>query len=93
MTLTKRQQAYVDAIVEHADTLSIDCTKDTYTRAELRQVSMTAKGKVWIPNWITHDQSRRAGRGTFSIPEVREAYAAMAPVEDEMSTEHVLVGA
>ena len=97
MTLTTRQQAYVDAIVEHADALGIDCTKDTYTRAELRQVSMAAKGKIWIPNWITHDQSRRVGRGTFNLSEVREAYAANSMIESAVDSivgaEPELVGA
>ena len=36
----------------------------------LTLVSMAWKGKIWIPNWITHDQSRRMGRGVFSLPEV-----------------------
>ena len=33
---------------------------------------MSLKGKKWIPNWITHDQSRRVDRGVFSIPEVMD---------------------
>ena len=69
-TMTTRRFAYVEAIREHAPALGIDITKDTYSRAELRQVSMAWKGKIWIPNWITHDQARRVGRGMFSIPEV-----------------------
>jgi len=68
--LTARRFAYVEAIREHAPALGIDITKDTFSRAELRQVSMAWKSKIWIPNWITHDQSRRVGRGMFSIPEV-----------------------
>jgi len=68
--LTKRQKVYVDAIREHADALNIDITKTEYSRAELRQISMTMKGKIWIPNWITHDHSRRVSRGVFLIPEV-----------------------
>ena len=70
--LTKRQQAYIDAIITHAPSLGIDTNKTEFSRAELRQVSMQEKGKVWIPNWITHDQSRRAGRGIFNIPEVMD---------------------
>ena len=73
--LTKSQKAYVDAIRTHGATLSIDITKDTFSRAELRQISLQEKGKIWIPNWITHDQSRRAGRGVFNIPEVVTAHA------------------
>jgi len=68
--LSKRQKVYIDAIREHAGDLGVDITKTEYSRAELRQVSMKTKGKIWIPNWITHDRSRRVGRGVFSIPEV-----------------------
>ena len=69
MNISKRQQAYVEAIQTHASDIGIDLTTETFTRAELRLVSMKLKGKKWIPNWITHDQSRRVGRGVFSIPE------------------------
>ena len=75
MKLSNRQMVYINAIIEHAPTLGIDTTKNTFSRAELRQVSMTMKGKKWIPNWITHDVSRRVGRGVFSIPEVLDAIA------------------
>ncbi|MAH42452.1 hypothetical protein CL614_01860 [archaeon] len=74
--LTNRQRVYVDAVVEHADDLGLNANKAEFSRAELRQVSMKIKGKVWIPNWITHDVSRRAGRGVFNIPEIQEAALA-----------------
>ena len=77
MKTTKQQAAYINAIMEHGPTLGIDCSKDTYSRAELRQVSMHYKGKKWIPNWITHDQSRRSGRGMFNIPEVSKIWHSM----------------
>tara|TARA_R110000824_G_scaffold380085_1_gene572327 strand:+ start:2233 stop:2526 length:294 start_codon:yes stop_codon:yes gene_type:complete len=70
---------YITAILTHAPALGIDTNKDTFSRAELRQVSMTMKGKKWIPNWITHDQSRRSGRGLFLIPEVMESMVAVTP--------------
>ena len=73
--LSNRQKAYIDAIVAEAPALGIDTNKQTFSRAELRQVSMASKGKKWIPNWITHDQSRRAERGVFTIPEVMDAMA------------------
>ena len=75
MNLSKRQMVYVNAIIEHAPTLGINTNKTDFSRAELRQVSMTLKGKIWIPNWITHDVSRRVARGVFSIPEVMDAIA------------------
>ena len=74
--LSNRQKVYVDAVIEHAPALGIDLNKDEFSRAELRQVSMTLKGKKWIPNWITHDQSRRAERGGFLIPEIKEAISS-----------------
>ena len=73
--LSKRQMVYITAITTHGPALGIDMNKDTFSRAELRQVSMTMKGKKWIPNWITHDQSRRSARGVFLIPEVKESLA------------------
>jgi len=68
--LSSRRASYVDAVREFGPDLGIDITKEEYSRAELRQVSMKWKGKIWIPNWITHDQSRRVGRGVFHMPEV-----------------------
>ena len=102
--LSNRQMVYVNAIIEHAPGLGIDTNKDTFSRAELRQVSMTMKGKKWIPNWITHDQSRRAGRGLFLIPEIMESLAVSpgeghdgddladtAPMTEEVTEELVTV--
>ena len=79
MTLTNRQQAYITAILTHAPALGIDTNKISFSRAELRQISMQEKGKIWIPNWITHDQSRRAGRGVFNIPEVQDQMTTTTP--------------
>ena len=74
--LTKLRKVYIDGIVEHGNTLGINLEKDTFCRAELRQISMSMKGKKWIPNWITHDHNRRAGKGVFHLPEVHQKYAA-----------------
>ena len=77
MELSNQQQKYVSAVLEHAPALSINTNKVNYSRAELRQVSMAMKGKKWIPNWITHDLSRRVSRGVFSIPEIQEQQQAI----------------
>ena len=74
--LTKQRKAYVDGILEHGVALGINLSKDTFCRAELRQISMSMKGKKWIPNWITHEHTRRAGVGVFHLPEVSEKYTA-----------------
>jgi len=77
--LTNRQKTYIDAIREHGPGMGVDITKEEFSRAELRPISLKMKGKVWIPNWITHDQSRRVARGVFRIPEV--------PVSTEVASE------
>ena len=79
MELSNQQKRYVDAIIEHAPESNIDIAKQNFSRAELRLISMTWKGKKWIPNWITHDLSRRVGRGVFSIPEVMEHTPDVSP--------------
>jgi len=84
--LTNRQKVYVNAIREHAEDLGLDTNKDTFSRAELRQVSMKMKGKIWIPNWITHDPSRRADRGVFTIPEVNPSPASSDETVDGPAT-------
>ena len=75
--LSNRQKTYIDSIVSEAPALGINTNKGIFSRAELRQVSMVSKGKKWIPNWITHDVSRRADRGVFHIPEVMDRVSTM----------------
>lgn len=71
--LSDAQKKYVEAIVIYMSKHDEEIAEDTlYTRALLRAVSLELKGKIWIPNWITHDLSRRAGRGVFLIPEAYE---------------------
>ena len=69
-TNDKRRLAYIEAIkVTHSEAIFSE-GKTTFSRKELRQVS-DAHGWKWIPNWITHDTSRRVDRGVFSIPEAQ----------------------
>lgn len=85
--LSNSQQQYVNAICVYTSKEGIDIDENTeYSRALLRLVSMDHKGKIWIPNWITHDLSRRAGRGLFRIPEVFDLLSSEADegtVEEE----------
>ena len=85
--LSNRQKAYIDTIVREAPDLGINTNKGIFSRAELRQVSMVSKGKKWIPNWITHDVSRRADRGVFHIPEVMDV---MSTVAADVSTDAIV---
>jgi hypothetical protein len=90
MELSNQQQKYVSAVLEHAPALSINTNKVNYSRAELRQVSMAFKGKKWIPNWITHDLSRRVSRGVFAIPEIMEQQVALTEdAQQQLADEHI----
>jgi hypothetical protein len=80
--LTNRQKAYIDAVIQFGPSVGIDLNKTEFSRAKLRLVSMSYKGKKWIPNWITHDQSRRAGRGLFTIPEVSDVAPGQETIDD-----------
>jgi len=85
--LTNQQKIYVDAIAQWSDDSGHHLNKDIYSRAELRLVSLGFKGSKWIPNWITHDQSRRLARGEFQIPEVtqrRQVVAGSIGTEDRL---------
>ena len=91
---TKIQQQYIDSIVDYLTDLGTPVNVETFTRNELREVSNKHKGSAWIPNWITHDQSRRASRGVFYIPEVAEVRKEDLPPtwdQDEGSLE--IIGA
>ena len=89
--LTKSQRTYVDAIRTEGPNCGIDTTKTEYSRAELRQVSLKTKGKIWIPNWITHDKGRRVGRGMFNIPEVPVVECSTESSATAPATESVVV--
>jgi hypothetical protein len=89
--LSNRQKAYVDAVIEHAPALGVNLNKTDFSRAELRQVSMAFKGKKWIPNWITHDVSRRTDRGVFAIPEVMDAVSVSPGQENPNDMEQDVV--
>jgi len=79
--LSIQQQRYVDAILIYMSKNDMDIDETTvYSRTLLRAVSLDLKGRIWIPNWITHDQSRRVDRGVFQIPEV---FQAMQQGEEE----------
>lgn len=88
--LTNRQKTYIDAIREHGPDMGVDITKEEFSRAELRPVSLKMKGKVWIPNWITHDQSRRVSRGVFRIPEVTTTVADEVQVPPATTDAHAV---
>lgn len=66
--LTRKQRAFVSALVEAG------ITSSPVSRQRLLLVS-EGLGMAYPPAWIAQDQSRRAGRGEYLIPEVVEAAA------------------
>lgn len=68
--LSEPRRQYVDSIIKAGIMIGVDITKPTFSRTELRQVSMIHKKNRWVPKWITHDHSRRVGVGVYEIPEV-----------------------
>ena len=86
--LSNPQRNYVEAIVIYMSKHDMDIEPNTtYPRSLLRAVSLDSKGKIWIPNWITHDLSRRSDRGVFLIP---EEYEHFIQGEEETAVEDFL---
>lgn len=64
-SLTRKQQAFVRSLVESG------ITSSPVSRSALIAVS-EGLGMAYPPAWIAQDQSRRAGRGEYLVPEVEE---------------------
>ena len=63
MNLTTKQQAFIDAMTNCGVLPS-----ESYSRSDLNMVAQTI-GMKYAPAWIVQDNSRRMGRGMFSVPE------------------------
>ncbi len=72
-------------IVKYGPDLGVDCTKNSFCRAELRAVSRSFKTNDDIPNWIVKTQERRADVGVYYIPEVPEMAVTKMSEEIEVS--------
>lgn len=70
--LSEARKAYVDQIIVHAEDLNIDTTDITFSRQQLRSVSLQFKNNDDVPNWIVKDHDRRANLGVYFIPEVAD---------------------
>ena len=70
--LSEARKAYVDQIITHAESLNIDVTDITFSRQQLRLVSLQFKNNDDVPNWIVKDHDRRANLGVYFIPEVAD---------------------
>ena len=85
--LTEARKAYVDRIVEHAPDLGIDLEDMTFSRKQLRLVSLSFKDNDDVPNWIVKDHDRRAMQGVYIIPEVVEQSTGVSPINTVLTTD------
>ena len=87
--LTEARKAYVDRIVEHAPDLGIDLEDMTFSRKQLRLVSLSFKDNDDVPNWIVKDHDRRAMQGVYIIPEVVEQSTGVSPINTVLTTDEL----
>ena len=78
--LTEARRAYVDQIIEHAETHNIDLNDMMFSRQQLRAISLSFKDNDDVPNWIVKDHDRRAMQGVYIIPEVVEKSSGESPL-------------
>ena len=87
--LTEARKAYVDKIVEHAPDLGIDLENMTFSRKQLRLVSLSFKDNDDVPNWIVKDHNRRALQGVYIVPEVVEQATGVSPIDTVLTTDNL----
>ena len=87
--LTVARKAYVDMIVKHAPDLGIDLEEMTFSRKQLRLVSLSFKDNDDVPNWIVKDHDRRAMQGVYIIPEVVEQATGASPIDTVLTTDNL----
>ena len=63
MSLSTKQQMFIDAMSNTGTPVS-----DSYSRSDLNEIASTI-GMKYAPAWIVQDNSRRAERGYFRVPE------------------------
>ena len=78
--LTEARKAYVDRILEFGQAVGIDLTDMTFSRKQLKAVSLSFKDNDDVPNWIVKDHDRRAMQGVYTIPEVVEKFTGGSPL-------------
>jgi len=78
--LTEARKAYVDRILEFGQAVGIDLTDMTFSRKQLKAVSLSFKDNDDVPNWIVKDHDRRAMQGVYTIPEVVEKFTGESPL-------------
>ena len=89
--LTEARKRYVDMIIQHGESHNIDLTDTTFSRQQLKAVSLSFKDNDDVPNWIVKDQDRRATLGVYFVPEVVENFTGESKIDSLLSTNTVVV--
>ena len=79
--LTEARQKYVDMIIKHGETNNVDLTDTSFSRKQLKAVSLSFKDNDDVPNWIVKDHDRRATLGVYFIPEVAEKFTGESKLD------------
>tara|TARA_B100000497_G_C7494906_1_gene302603 strand:- start:76 stop:402 length:327 start_codon:yes stop_codon:yes gene_type:complete len=64
------QQLYKGIFTDAGDTDVVFL--DAYSRQYLKMMSSRFCGMDWAPAWIVKDKSRQVGKGSYSLPELKE---------------------
>ena len=73
--LKPKQQEFIinlyTGICKEADGNGVDIL-DQYPRSYLKMMSAKYCGMDWAPAWIVKDKSRQVGKGSYTLPELKE---------------------
>ena len=73
--LKPKQQEFIinlyTGLCKEADANGVDIL-DQYPRSYLKMMSAKYCGMDWAPAWIVKDKSRQVGKGSYTVPELKE---------------------
>ena len=73
--LKPKQQEFIinlyTGLCKEADANGVDIL-DQYPRSYLKMMSAKYCGMDWAPAWIVKDKSRQVGKGSYTLPELKE---------------------
>jgi hypothetical protein len=76
--LKKNQQEFINFMADEVVAGTLELNDGVFARTTLDAVARRNGMKV-APAWITTDSSRRAGRGSYRVPELVERLASVSP--------------
>ncbi len=76
--LKKHQQEFVNFMADEVVAGTLELNDGVFARTTLNAIARRNGMKV-APAWITTDPSRRAGRGSYRVPELVERITSLSP--------------